>query len=170
MKIKALLFTAFAMALLSFNTKGQMARVEGEILIQLEKGVTPEQLAAEYANIESGKLLSGPMNIYRFQFDESSNADALLADIRSNPKVSLAQFNHYVERRCDEVNDPDYAAQWHHNNTGQNGGTVDADIDTNVAWGITTGGTTANGDEIVVCVIEGGNLNHTDLRSSLIHI
>lgn len=166
MKIKALLFTAFAMALLSFNTKGQMARVEGEILIQLEKGVTPEQLAAEYANIQSGKLLSGPMNIYRFQFDESSNADALLADIRSNPKVSLAQFNHYVERRCDEVNDPDYTAQWHHNNTGQNGGTVDADIDTDLAWGITTGGTTANGDEIVVCVIEGGNLNHTDLQAN----
>jgi len=143
-----------------------MARVEGELLIQLNQGVTPEQLAAEYANIQSGKLLSGPMNIYRFQFDESPNADALLADIRSNPKVSLAQFNHYVERRCDEVNDPDYTAQWHHNNTGQNGGTVDADIDTDLAWGITTGGTTANGDEIVVCVIEGGNLNHTDLQAN----
>ncbi len=32
-----------------------------------------------------------------------------------------------------------------------------------LAWDITTGGTTAFGDEIVVCVIEGGNLNHPDL-------
>jgi len=166
MRMKALFVTACITALISLNMEGQMARVEGELLIQLNQGVTPEQLAAEYANIQSGKLLSGPMNIYRFQFDESPNADALLADIRSNPKVSLAQFNHYVERRCDEVNDPDYTAQWHHNNTGQNGGTVDADIDTDLAWGITTGGTTANGDEIVVCVIEGGNLNHTDLQAN----
>jgi serine protease len=166
MKIKALLFTASIVALLSVNTKGQMARVEGEILIQLEKGVTPDQLAAEYGNLQSGKLLSGPMNIYRFQFDESSNADALLAAIRSNPKVSLAQFNHLVERRCDEINDPSYSAQWHHNNTGQNGGTIGADIDSDLAWGLTTGGTTAIGDEIVVCVIEGGNLNHIDLQAN----
>lgn len=166
MKFKALLFSAIAMALLSMNTNGQMARVEGEILIQLEKGVTPEQLAAEHGNLQSGKLLSAPMNIYKFQFAENSGADALLEAIRSNPKVSLAQFNHIVTKRCDEINDPSYGSQWHLENTGQNGGTADADIDIDLAWGITTGGTTANGDEIVVCVIEGGNLNHTDLQAN----
>ncbi len=166
MRFKALLFTAVFMALLSFQMDGQMARVEGEVLIQLNQGVTPDQLAAEYGNLQSGKLLSGPMNIYRFYFDENSNAQALLADLRSNPKVSLAQFNHIVKERCDEVNDPLYSAQWHLENTGEDGGTVDADIDIDLAWGLTTGGTTAMGDTIVVCVIEGGNLNHPDLQAN----
>lgn len=166
MRIKSLLFTAAIVALFSAYAKGQMARVDGEMLIQLNPGVNPEQLAAEYDNLLSGKLLSGPMNIYHFQFDESTNADALLADVRANAKVSLAQFNHYIKQRCDEVNDPEYVNQWHHNNTGQDGGTVDADIDMDFAWGLTTGGTTATGDTIVVCVIEGGNLNHPDLEAN----
>ncbi|HKL39706.1 MAG TPA: S8 family serine peptidase [Cryomorphaceae bacterium] len=166
MKLKALLISAFSVVFASMNIMGQMARVEGEILIQLEKGVSPDQLTAEYGNIQSGKLLSGPMNIYRFQFDESSNAEGLLRNLRLDPKVSLAQFNHYVEKRCDEINDPNYSDQWHLDNTGQNGGTEDADIDIDLAWGLTTGGTTATGDTIVVCVIEGGNLNHPDLQAN----
>lgn len=166
MKLKAILFSAFSVVFASMNIMGQMARVEGEILIQLEKGVSPNQLTAEYGNIQSGKLLSGPMNIYRFQFDESSNAEGLLRNLRLDPKVSLAQFNHYVEKRCDEINDPNYSDQWHHDNTGQNGGTEDADIDIDLAWGLTTGGTTATGDTIVVCVIEGGNLDHPDLQAN----
>ncbi|MGB6037171.1 MAG: S8 family serine peptidase [Cryomorphaceae bacterium] len=166
MKIKALLFAAFSIAVFSLNMNGQMARVEGELLIQLKKGVSPEQLAADYENLQSGKLLSGPMNIYRFQFEENENAEALLSDIRSNPKVSLAQFNHFIKKRCNEVNDPVFPNQWHHVNTGQNGGTEDADIDTDLAWGLTTGGTTATGDTIVVCVIEGGNLYHPDISAN----
>ncbi|HKK38161.1 MAG TPA: S8 family serine peptidase, partial [Cryomorphaceae bacterium] len=166
MKIKALFFAACCMALLTLNMYGQMSRVEGELLIQLNTGVVPEQLAAEYGNLQADKLLSKPMNIYRFHFDESENANALLSDLRANPKVSLAQFNHHVTKRCDEINDPNYADQWHHDNTGQNGGTEDADIDIDLAWGLTTGGTTATGDTIVVCVIEGGNLDHPDLQAN----
>jgi hypothetical protein len=60
-------------------------------------------------------------------------------------------------------NDPQFGSQWHHNNTGQSGGTVDADIDAAEAWELTTGGTTAMGDEIVVCIVEGVNMTHTDL-------
>ena len=44
------------------------------------------------------------------------------------------------------------------------GGTVGADIDADSAWAISTGGLTALGDTIVVCVIDGGiDLNHDDL-------
>jgi subtilisin family serine protease len=53
--------------------------------------------------------------------------------------------------------------QWHHINDENNGGTDDADIDSDLAWDVTTGGNTAMGDTIVVCVIEGGNLEHPDL-------
>lgn len=59
-------------------------------------------------------------------------------------------------------NDPSYSGQWHHENAS------DRDIDSEAAWDITTGGQTALGHDIVVCVIEGGgsNFNHIDLNAN----
>ena len=73
--------------------------------------------------------------------------------------------SYYVDVRSTLPGDPSFTQQWHHNNTGQTGGTTDADIDSDLAWDITTGGTTATNDDIVVCMVEGGggNLNHQDL-------
>ena len=57
-----------------------------------------------------------------------------------------------------------FAEQWDMNNTGQSGGTPDADIDAPEAWDIARGGNTALGDTIVVCVVDGGgDLTHPDL-------
>ena len=74
------------------------------------------------------------------------------------PFVEAAQLNHYVEERA-TPNDPQFGSQWHHVDGSDN------DIDSDLAWDITTGGTTANGDRIVVAVLEGGgsNYNHVDL-------
>ncbi|MCB0761761.1 MAG: S8 family serine peptidase [Flavobacteriales bacterium] len=78
--------------------------------------------------------------------------------IQRHSAVEAAQFNHIVEERL-LPNDPSIGTQWHHVDASDN------DIDSDLAWDITTGGTTANGDEIVVCVLEGSgsNYNHTDL-------
>lgn len=60
--------------------------------------------------------------------------------------------------------DPHYNQQWALENTGQNGGTVDADMDVNEAWTITTGR-----KEIKIAVIdEGTDLNHPDLVNNLL--
>ncbi len=56
-------------------------------------------------------------------------------------------------------NDPLFPNQWHHNNTGQGGGTVDADIDSPEAWDFTQG---AAG--IVIAVLDNGfDMTHPDL-------
>ena len=53
-------------------------------------------------------------------------------------------------------------------NTGQNGGTIDADIDAIEAWDISTGGVTPLGDTIVVAIVDGGMLlTHADLIPNL---
>src|SRR5690606_19895339 len=81
----------------------------------------------------------------------------------SQRNVSVADYNYHIQMRSTLPGDPNITQQWHHNNTGQTGGTVDADIDSDLAWDITTGGTTATNDDIVVCLIESGNLDHQDL-------
>ena len=70
-----------------------------------------------------------------------------------------AQFNHEVQSRETLPDDPALNQQWHHV---QNG---DHDIDSDLAWDITTGGQTSDGTRIVVAVLEGGgaNYNHIDL-------
>jgi uncharacterized repeat protein (TIGR02543 family) len=56
-------------------------------------------------------------------------------------------------------NDPLFVKQWHHNNTGQNGGTVDADIDAPEAWELTQG----NSNVVIATIDDGFDMSHPDL-------
>jgi len=62
-----------------------------------------------------------------------------------------------------EPNDALYPNQWHHDNTGQTGGTIDADIRSEEAWDL------VRGDPNVVMVIidTGMDLDHPDLAGNL---
>ncbi len=61
------------------------------------------------------------------------------------------------------TNDPQYEDQWHYNNTGQSGGTGDADIDLPEAWEIEAGDRS-----VIVAIIDGGvDFNHPDLRDAM---
>ncbi len=61
------------------------------------------------------------------------------------------------------TNDPLYNQQWHYNNTGQTGGTVDADIDLPEAWAIQTGA-----NDVIVSVHDGGiDIDHEDLAGNM---
>lgn len=137
----------------------------GELLIQLGDNNDVDQVIQDLRVVEGREtgihvkqLLSEYMRMWHIGFDElAMNAFDMKRLVYAHPKVNLVQFNHLVEQRETVPNDPDLDEQWHHVNSN------DSDIDSDLAWDITTGGTTAFGDEIVVCVIEGGNLNHPDL-------
>src|SRR5690606_25953748 len=91
-----------------------------------------------------------------------------LYEVDAMDMVIACQLNYYVQSRATTPNDPSFNQQWALHNTGQSGGTVDADIDAPEAWDITTGGITATGDSIVVAVVDGGfYLNHPDLKPNL---
>lgn len=141
--------------------------VPGELLVQVTSNDDVDKIVEDllivegvYTGVEVKQVLSKHSRIWQFTFDEEL---VEARDIRSafwmHPSVQIVQYNHYVTLR-ETPNDPDYGSQWHHNDF------TDNDIDTEEAWDITTGGTTAFGDEIVVCVIEGGNLNHVDLEGN----
>lgn len=106
------------------------------------------------------------MRIWLLQFNYNVlSHEEMQRWLYSQKQVIVADYNYYVNMRSTLPGDPSFSQQWHHDNTGQTGGTPDADIDSDLAWDITTGGTTATGDDIVVCMVEGsgGNLDHQDL-------
>lgn len=142
--------------------------VPGEIIVMLKAGESVNKLSNSFGFI--GLTVKEPvveyMNIWLYKFDNSRiNAETMLNEVKKHPSVSVAQFNHYVTERSVTPNDTRFGEMWGLNNTGQTGGTVDADIDAPEAWSLTTSGLTATGDSIASAVIDGGfYLNHTDMN------
>ncbi|MBL7883965.1 MAG: S8 family serine peptidase [Bacteroidia bacterium] len=145
---------------------------EGHIIALLPLGINPLAICSDLevvngipSKLEVGEVLSSSMNIVLFYFDYTllTNTQMLKA-FRTHPDIRIAQNNHIVEERI-IPNDAQFGVMWDMHNTGQSGGVVDADIDAPEAWDITTGGLTAQGDTIVVAVIDGGfDLSHPDLN------
>ncbi|MBN8584514.1 MAG: S8 family peptidase [Ignavibacteria bacterium] len=142
--------------------------VPGEIIVMLKAGESVNKLSNSFGFI--GLTVKEPvveyMNIWLYKFDNSRiNAETMLNEVKKHPSVSVAQFNHYVTERSVTPNDTRFGEMWGLNNTGQTGGTVDADIDAPEAWSLTTSGLTATGDSIASAVIDGGfYLNHIDMN------
>ena len=140
--------------------------VPGEVIVKLNGKFQASALTDKglfYHGIPAGlelkQTLSELSSIHLFSYDdEAMGEEMLLRSLNDLPFVEAAQLNHYVENRA-TPNDPQFGSQWHHIDG------TDNDIDSDLAWDITTGGTTANGDRIVVAVLEGGgsNYNHVDL-------
>jgi hypothetical protein len=148
--------------------------VAGEMLVQTSARGEIRRIIAGLPSSVNATIVeevSNPMRVWLIQFNPQAIAhDAMMDLLYSQKEVTLVDYNYYVEMRSTFPNDPQFNGatnqQWHHYNTGQTGGTADADIDSDLAWDITTGGTSATGEDIVVCIIESTNLNHTDLNNN----
>ena len=160
------LFTLFVEAQKSVPKGPQGSVVPGELIIMFHGDLDPELFCNKYRSVQgfkSGltpvKVLSDLSHIHLMKYDEiRADGDVLLRELQKDKAVEAAQYNHYVEDRT-TPNDPSFSQQWHHIQSG------DHDIDSDLAWDVTTGGETALGDQIVVAVLEGGgsNWDHTDL-------
>lgn len=149
----------------------------GHLLVRLSEDITSEKWAARWQTI-SGKAtglsmaeqLSPSMNIWLVTFDPAAVDERhLLTELRrKDPDVLGIQFDHWLYPRSTQPDDPQFSNQWQYINTGQDGGNPGADLDIDQAWDITTGGLTALGDTIVVCVIDDGlDLEHEDFGGNL---
>lgn len=148
---------AFAQSALSEN------HVPGQLIVQLNQNHLNindliNNIDHKYGlKVES--QLSQPLAIYLLKFNSNEiNENEMLQKVNANILVKAVQFNHYVEERVLEPNDPNFTNgnMWGLKNTGQNSGTNDADIDAPEAWELCTGGLTVAGDTLVVAVVDGG--------------
>lgn len=143
--------------------------IEGEMLLQITENQNIREIVSRApSNYELviDRELSKPMRVWLLNFDHTTvSHEQMQYWLYSQKEVSVADYNYNIEMRATLPGDPSITSQWHHDNTGQTGGTADADIDSDLAWDITTGGSTAYNDDIVVCMLEGsgGNLDHQDL-------
>lgn len=151
--------------------------VSNELLVQLQRGTESSKFIREFqiatdSDIESFENVSKTANIYLIRFgNQSIDLNRATNELYQFKQVTTVQKNHYITQRETIPTDALFTNQWHHKNTGQTGGTIDADIDTPDAWDITTGGETTHNDTIVVCVIEGGgvDISHEDLVDNIWH-
>jgi subtilisin family serine protease len=144
--------------------------VKGNVIIQTTSNKVlrhfTEEIFKDLKVKVSYSILSSGANIWLLTFDESQiNTKEFLKSISKYNVIEAAQLNHSnITKRDNTPNDPSLNLQWGHINNGGGSSVIDADMDSDEAWEITTGGYTQNGDRIVVAVIdEGVEIDHEDL-------
>ncbi len=154
----------------------QLSHEQGSMLIQLPIETNIKFFVRQWSvfdgketDLQIKKPLVSSLNIWKISFDHiNTNEIDFLRAIRKNSNCIAAQFDHFVSNRQNIPNDDLFSNQWHHINIGTNGGIPDADMDTDLAWDISTGGLTVSGDTIVVAVLDDGvQLDHPDLIQNL---
>jgi serine protease len=155
------LFAALNLTAQRAETTQSSDHVSGEILFQL----IDNQLIGQFENAlnSTDKVvfdiheIAPTLHIYSLSFDPSkTDENQLLTQLKRDPSVSAAQFNHFVELRG-TPNDPLFKDQWNLQK-----------VNAPAVWDVTTGGLTACGDTIVVAIIDGGfQSDVSDLRDNI---
>lgn len=175
MRTLILLTCSLTLMLFSVRSTAQVQAVHNpdEIMVMLKPGYNSGHFLKEIntrgflGSFRVKQVLSERYRLYLLGLDPvMGDSRNWLDEVLESETVALAQLNYQAQLRVNP-NDASFGQQWGLHNTGQSGGTADADIDAPEAWDITTGGLTAQGDTIVVAVIDGGfQLNHPDLQAN----
>jgi subtilisin family serine protease len=143
--------------------------VTDEFIAKFREDITPEQIAS-YNNdnrVEIVKPDPFVKNQFLLQVNETSPLDALDMANRYHENNNSTEFAHpnfvrVIEFRQFIPNDPLFGNQWQHQNDGLAGETIDADVDTPLAWDITQG---ARGT-IIAVIDDGFDMTHPDLEQN----
>jgi len=139
--------------------------VTDEFIVQFKSSVSSNQIAVLNENNGVEILMPDPFvkNQFLFKVTKTSPSDVLdLANLYHQSDLTVfahPNFVSIIDFRQFVPNDPLFGNQWHHQNTGQSGGTIDADVDTPLAWPITQGV-----PGVIIAVIDSGfDITHPDL-------
>jgi len=109
------------------------------------------------------RILGGRLALIELDGEKGTDAASrALRFLRNHPLVEYAEYN-YLQYISLSPNDTHLGELWGLHNTGQTGGTYDADIDATEAWETSTGAS-----EVIVGVIDTGvDYNHEDLNANI---
>jgi len=142
------------------------AYVPGEVLVKFRRGAPAGARAAAHRGAR-GRVIQTFRTIawQRVRLGRGRTVPAAIRAYRRNPNVVYAEPNYIVSAHQDQnmPNDPYFGELWGMHNTGQTGGTTDADINAPEAWDIGTGSS-----DVIVAVIDSGvDYNHEDLAANM---
>jgi thermitase len=124
----------------------------GEILVKFAREVGENEIAAIHAAHGAHVLEVIPqLGIYRLSIPTNQSLNAAIDAYRRDPRCADADLNYIGEGGDFTPDDTLFDYQWHLHNSGQFGGTPDADIDAVEGWQVTRGD-----DSITVAVLDSG--------------
>lgn len=140
--------------------------VQQRLSVLNKHGVTLRYASKDGLDSRSRYLLDG--RIAELAIPKSANRDLLLKKLSADSAIAVAEPNYIIRLRQPHhstavPSDPRFNELWGLDNTGQNAGRADADIDAPEAWDISTGSR-----DVVVGVIDTGtDYNHPDLKDNI---
>ncbi len=157
----AVLFVAIAAWALTAGGQLPQSYVPRQVIVKLDPSTTtPDALDVRSSLRATVKQRFKSIGAELWVIDGISVSEAV-DRFKDDPRVDYIEPNHVVRALDVFPNDPRFDDLWGMHNTGQTGGTPDADIDAPEAWDIGTGGT------VIVGVIDTGvDYNHVDLAAN----
>ena len=114
-----------------------------------------------YADVQLAESL-GLTRTYKFIVPRGTDVQRMIGDYTANSNVDFAEVDG-IGGTAFVPNDPNISLCYGLNNTGQTGGTPDADIDAFEAWDTWTGG-----DNITLAVVDSGVSAHPELNGKFV--
>lgn len=158
--IPSLLFCFFLLS----NINGQRLLVDDSmngILVQLSQGINGQKFLDQnnldkQFGLSVKEVISERFNFYLLETSETEKYSAALEALNASSKVISAIEDRPLDFRA-EPDDPFWPQQWGMERIGAP-----------QVWDVTTGGLTANGDEIVVAVVDRGfDIEHEDWQGNI---
>jgi thermitase len=137
----------------------------GHVLVRFQPAVAATSIQTALAQVNATSLGTvGSLKVERLAVPVGQET-AVVAALQQNPAVAFAELDYRV-RAVLEPDDPGFqdSIQWGLHNTGQSGGTNDADIDAPEAWDLTTGDSSV----IVAIVDTGVDQDHVEFSGRLV--
>lgn len=134
------------------------------LLVRFQEGVDGKAFIQKFqtasrnkTNLQIERRVSKLLNIYKLKDTPTLVSDNIIEDLKKRREVLSVGYDEPATYRNTTPNDNLYKDQWNLEK-----------INLPEVWGETKGGTTANGDEIVVAILEMGvTLDHPDIAENI---
>ncbi len=133
-----------------------------QVIVKVDPGMSPVEMESILDSVD-GEVIETTQTFGIQLVEVGVDVEEASSILNSNPQVEYAEPNFIVSAAETIPNDPRFDELYGLNNTGQTGGTPDADIDSPEAWDIQTGSS-----DVVIGVIDSGvDYSHPDLVNNM---